>query len=331
VAEPEVSVVLPTHDRNHFLVQALTSVLWQVGPELEVIVVDDGSTSDPRGLVSTFEDDRVRVIQHRSSRGVSAARNTGAAAAVGSWLAFIDDDDLWAPGKLAAQLGAARTTGRSWICTSAVRVDIDLNVVSVYPARRPEKLVRQLRHWNYVPGGCSGVLVQRRSLPDNEPIFDTRLKHFEDWDLWIRLAEREPPAVVARPLVGYRLHPQNHSLEMDGMIEDLRIIEQRHATTVDWGAVHVYLGWLHYRAGRTKRALRHWASAASQGQAPAVASILYSIGEGSVSKLFPSRGRRRSRKNDWAREADMWLRPLRERALLPDEEPAEQRGPASQL
>lgn len=117
MAEPEVSVVLPTHDRNHFLVQALTSVLWQVGPELEVIVVDDGSTSDPREVVSTFEDDRVRVIQHRSSRGVSAARNTGAAAAAGSWLASSTTTTYglrtrsrlcWAPPGRRADLGSAR-------------------------------------------------------------------------------------------------------------------------------------------------------------------------------------------------------------------------------
>lgn len=198
-------------------------------------------------------------------------------------------------------------------------MNIDLNVISVYLARPSEKLMPQLRHWNYVPGGCSGVLVHRRYLPGDEPVFDTRLNHFEDWDLWIRLAKRGPPAVVTRPLVGYRLHPENKSLDMDGMIADLRIIEQRHATTVDWGAVHVYLGWLHYRSGRTERALRHWASAATRGQVASVASILYSIGEGSVSKLFPSHVTRRSRQNAWAREADLWLSRLRRQVLPPSQ------------
>jgi glycosyltransferase involved in cell wall biosynthesis len=318
-------VVIPTRDRDRFLTQALTSVLWQRGVELEVIVVDDGSTDDPSDVVAGFKDDRIRVIRHASVRGVSVARNTGIAAAVGDWLAFIDDDDVWAPSKLAAQLDAAKATGRSWSCTSAVRVDTDLNVISVYPAKPAEMLARQLRQWNYVPGGCSSVLVHRTSLPGKEPIFDTRLKHFADWDLWIRLASREPPAVVAEPLVGYRLHPHNKALETEGMIEDLCIIEDNRAIRVDRGAVHVYLGWLHYRAGRTRRALRSWAAAAAQGHASTVANILYSIGRGSVSRLFPSRPASRSTS---ANEAERWLGRLRGVSPLPMKD-LQQRAPGS--
>jgi glycosyltransferase involved in cell wall biosynthesis len=279
--------------------------------DLEVIVVDDGSTVDTRDVVSAFEDERIRVIRHESARGVSAARNTGAAAATGDWLAFIDDDDLWAPDKLVAQLGAARTTGRRWIYTSALRVDIDLNVINVYRARLPEELVAQLRRWNYVPGGCSGVLAHRDAFPDGELIFDDRFTQFADWDLWIRLAERGLPGVVAKPLVGYRIHTRNESLKTDGMIRELRLIERRHATHVDWGAINVYLGWLHFRSGRIQPALKHWTSAASQGQSPAVAGILYSIGKGRVSSLLTRHRNPRSEKDAWAREAEAWLSALR--------------------
>ncbi len=103
----DVSVVIPTRNRSTLLAMALRSVFHQQDVELEVIVVDEASTDDTSTMLATIGDARVRVIRNDAPHGVSAARNSGAAEARGEWLAFLDDDDLWAPTKLARQIHAA--------------------------------------------------------------------------------------------------------------------------------------------------------------------------------------------------------------------------------
>jgi len=106
-----VSVVIPTRDRWELLPRAVRSVLAQEHAELHVVVVDDGSVS-PAPRDGVFADPRVQVVRRKRSGGVAAARNAGLERARGGWVAFLDDDDIWAPAKLAAQLAAARAVGR---------------------------------------------------------------------------------------------------------------------------------------------------------------------------------------------------------------------------
>ena len=109
----DVSVVVPTRNRSALLALTLHSVFRQQDVDLEVIVVDDASADDTAAVLRTIADPRLRLIRHETSQGVSAARNRGAAQARGEWIAFLDDDDLWAPAKLALQLRAARASGAS--------------------------------------------------------------------------------------------------------------------------------------------------------------------------------------------------------------------------
>ncbi|HEX6207479.1 MAG TPA: glycosyltransferase family 2 protein, partial [Actinomycetota bacterium] len=109
---PEISAIVPTHNRAGLLTTTLRTVLWQRDVSLEVVVVDDGSSDATADLVEGLGDPRVRLVRHDAPRGVSTARNRGASEARGDWLAFCDDDDLWAPDKLARQLAAARDGDR---------------------------------------------------------------------------------------------------------------------------------------------------------------------------------------------------------------------------
>src|ERR1044071_8329951 len=117
-----VSVIIPTRDRAHLLFRTLQSVLAQSIENLEVMVVDDGSV-DANGAVAAAADPRVRVIRNQEPTGVSVARNRGIAAARGVWIAFCDDDDLWAPNKLQQQLNAADRAGANWAYAGDVNVD----------------------------------------------------------------------------------------------------------------------------------------------------------------------------------------------------------------
>ena len=100
----KVSVIIPTYNRTEYVTQAIDSVLAQTYMDYEIIVVDDGSTDKTREVLEPYMDKITYIYQENT--GVSAARNTGIKAAKGEWIAFLDSDDEWLPGKLAVQIRA---------------------------------------------------------------------------------------------------------------------------------------------------------------------------------------------------------------------------------
>jgi glycosyltransferase involved in cell wall biosynthesis len=112
MTEPEVSVVIPTRNRWPMLsTHALPSALAQEDVDLEIVVVDDASGDGTAARVAELGDPRVRVVRNETNRRLPASRNVGAEEARGTWLAFLDDDDLWSPRKLRAQLDVAQASG----------------------------------------------------------------------------------------------------------------------------------------------------------------------------------------------------------------------------
>ncbi|HZB70976.1 MAG TPA: glycosyltransferase family A protein, partial [Acidimicrobiales bacterium] len=128
---PDISVVVPTRDRRHLLLRTLRSVRAQRDVDLEVIVVVDGSSDGSADAVRALGDERISVLCLPDRVGVAAARNVGLGSARAPWVAFLDDDDLWAPDKLAAQLDVAAGDGTiGWVCGGSLTVDEELRIVS---------------------------------------------------------------------------------------------------------------------------------------------------------------------------------------------------------
>lgn len=217
VAAPSVSVVVPCHNAAPWIEATLTSVLAQGWPGLEVIVVDDGSADDSADRVSrSFP--QVRLLR-QANAGVAAARNAGLKAATGDWVAFVDADDHWLPGKLGAQMALlaanpqARMACAPWyVWTSddphppaawltAAGVADALPRVGLGPSGwiYPELLLSCIV-WT------STVVAERRLLLELGG-FDERLKVGEDYDLWLRASRRTPIVRADRPLALYRQHP----------------------------------------------------------------------------------------------------------------------------
>src|SRR5688500_12055006 len=96
-SSPAVSVVIPTYNRAQFLPRAISSALSQEGVDLELLVVDDHSTDGTQQLLGTFGDPRLRTFRNERNEGVSRSRNWAIQEARGRWIAFLDDDDVWAP------------------------------------------------------------------------------------------------------------------------------------------------------------------------------------------------------------------------------------------
>jgi glycosyltransferase involved in cell wall biosynthesis len=309
-----ITAVIPTHDRAGLLATTLRTVLWQRDVSLEVIVVDDGSTDETPTTVKQLRDPRVRFLRNERPEGVSAARNRGAAEARTSWLAFCDDDDLWAPDKLARQLAAAQTVGSAWAYGGAVHVNIHLAVLSAMRPPAPARLVSILPGWNLMPGGSSNVIVRTDTFRAVGG-WDPGLVNLADWDLWARLAREGHPACVDGPLVGYRIHPGNASRDTGLILREARILDGRYGAKVDYGELHHYLSWVHLRSGHRRPAARHLALAAARGQALAVTRVLAHIARRRMARLAVLRAKRPLEADDWIAEAETWVTPLRDADL----------------
>ena len=270
---PSVTAVVPTRDRVGMLARTLACVLAQRDVELEVVVVDEGSTDATPALLASLGD-RVRTVRHDEPRGLPAARNAGLAVAHGKWVAFCDDDDLWAPDKLAAQLDAAAATGAGWCACGSVNVDVDDRVVG---AHRPVggEVHRRLQAGNLVPGGGSGIAAER-ALLEHVGGFDETLRASEDYDCWIRLAAESPLAAVDRPLLAYRVWPGTMSTDVGRQRANHAIVTARHAGD-DLDAEEVraadlrfrqYLARRHVTAGRRWDGFRDYLAIAARHRLP---------------------------------------------------------------
>jgi glycosyltransferase involved in cell wall biosynthesis len=301
---PRVSVVTPTRNRHDMLSGALSSALGQRGVELEVIVVDDGS--DPPVSVALVSDPRLRVVHHQSSVGVSAARNTGIEQARAQWIAFLDDDDLWAPDKLSLQLAAAEAADAAWAYGGDVTVDEGLRVISGGPPPTPEQVVADLETYNSVPAGASNVIVRTDALRAVGP-FDPSLKTSEDWDMWIRLNRCcGPPASVPRPLVACRMHASNVLPDLRAIVDEPDLLAARYGLSLERAAPLRRAAWACLRAGRRIDAVRYYGQAVALGDIASVARAVAALVHPAARRSAPH-GIRQRPNDSWARVAQVWL------------------------
>ena len=164
MTRPAVTVVVPTHDRAATLPRLLRTVLGQTFTDLELVVVDDGSTDDTAAVLAQCTDPRLTTVRHPEALGVSSARNSGTRIASGRYVAWCDDDDVWAPHKLELQLAALEATpGARWCNGGAAHVDADLRLLRTRPCPDPTTVGVDLLRVNVVTGGGSGVLAERGS------------------------------------------------------------------------------------------------------------------------------------------------------------------------
>jgi glycosyltransferase involved in cell wall biosynthesis len=306
-------VVVPTHDRKDWLRLTLATVLWQEDVDIEAIVVDDGSTDGTADMVLGLGDPRISLVRHERPRGVSASRNHGAEKATGEWIAFVDDDDLWAPDKLRRQVEVASVSGRDWSYAGSVNVGEDLRIIHGVPPPPPDAVAELIFRYNAVPGGGSNVVARRDTFRSVGP-FDLRLKNTEDWEMWMRLAELGSPACVPDPLIARRIHGSNSSLDIAEVLTGVRWIEAQHGTKVDRGSLHRWFAESCLRTGLHARALGHLAIAVRHGQARGVVDDIGAI----LRRRLRSRNHpgpsREGPHPEWVALAEPWLALVRRMA-----------------
>lgn len=237
-AREAVTVVIPSHNRLHLLFRTLDSVLRQRGVDVEVVVVDDGSSDGTAEAIEALHAENVRLVRHDQSKGVSAARNAGLELARTPWVAFVDDDDIWAPDKLHSQIRAiAGNSSAAWSSVGAIHLDSDLNVMFYDDRARSGDVSSSLMRGSGVPGGGSGVLASA-GLSREVGAFDEEISILADWDFYLRLSLRSPVAAVRRPLVGYYVHLDSMYHNSDGILAEFEYLEHKYSA---WPGVRMQI------------------------------------------------------------------------------------------
>jgi glycosyltransferase involved in cell wall biosynthesis len=207
-----VSVVIPLFDGRRFLAAALDSVLAQLYRPIEIIVVDDGSRDGGAEVARSYPG--VQVVSQPNA-GNAAARNAGIARARGELVAFLDQDDLWAPHKLERQVGRMTVERALGYTVAHHRFFFEPGVAR--PAwLRPELVDRN------VPAFVPGALLARAELFERVGVFDPRLRSGSDTDWFVRCREaRVPMALLEELLLFRRIHGRNLSADAGAGSGDL--------------------------------------------------------------------------------------------------------------
>ena len=220
-----VSVIVPSYNAMAFVGQAVKSALDSPGLDVEVIEVDDGSTDGTLTVLKQF-DGRVRTVRQERG-GPYRARNLGAHLARGSWLAFLDADDDWLPGKLAAQLKLADEH------VDLVYTDrLNFGNLSRVKERQSESVTlhdgdifEPLLLGNFIT--LSSVLI-RKSAFEKLGGFAVDRRGVQDWDMWLRYAASGGlVALCSEPLTRYRIHAEQMTNDLEERAADREAVLRR--------------------------------------------------------------------------------------------------------
>ncbi len=213
MSAPLITVVIPVWNGEESIERTLASALAQTVTDIEVLVINDGSTDSTVERVQRCSDPRVH-LHHFSNAGLAASRNRGIKLAKGEFLAFLDADDLWLPHKLARQLSALREHAEAALAygfSDCVDAD-DRYIGHGSHLEHSGRVYERLLVANALDNG-STPLVRAAAL-GTSGVFDETLPAAEDWDLWLRLAWHFDVRCVPEVLTLYRVHGQSMSANL---------------------------------------------------------------------------------------------------------------------
>jgi glycosyltransferase involved in cell wall biosynthesis len=216
IKNPTVSVIIPTYNRANLIEKAIGSVLNQTYQDFEIIVIDDGSTDNTREIIRSFKDKRVKYVKkYKKNKGSSVARNIGIKIARGKYFALLDSDDEWLPEKLDKQIKILQDGSPELGVVYSNLCYIDENGKNMNKLRNPKKegyIYEDLLGENYV--GPPSTLLIRKECFHQVGLFDNLLNAMEDWDMWIRIAKYYRFSLIKIPIVKYRLHSNQLSINL---------------------------------------------------------------------------------------------------------------------
>jgi glycosyltransferase involved in cell wall biosynthesis len=268
-----VSVIIPTYNHAQFLPDAIESVFQQVYGNVEILVIDDGSTDETRAVIEKYGS-RIRYVWQQN-QGLSAARNTGLRLAEGEFIALLDADDMYEPKFLSTLVDILQTFPElDGVHCAAQTVDVSNKPLPqrIGKAVKPEAFQATLLDGGYFPPLC--MVACRYCYEQLDQLFDESLTASEDWDMWLRFSQRYSILGIEEPLVRYRVVPGSMSRDPERMIRNRTAVLQKYfaekkspgpGKSVDYrralGKSHLRGVIEHLQAGNERQAYNHFRDA----------------------------------------------------------------------
>lgn len=202
---PKVSVVIPAYNKADLTVYAVESVLKQTYSNVEIIVIDDGSTDQTRDRLAAFGS-RIKYV-HKENGGACSARNAGIRLAQGDYVAFLDCDDLYADSKIQKCVDyLQRHPNAGLVHTDAYFIDAKGSITGQYAHRKSQmcqgQIAAELILGNFI---CNSTPVIRKKCFESAGLFDESFFIPADWDMWLRVSEVAQVGYIDEPLTRYRV------------------------------------------------------------------------------------------------------------------------------
>ena len=220
--ESMVSVIIPSYNREKTIKKAIDSVLNQTWNDLEVIVVDDGSTDNTSQVISEIKDDRLKYV-HQENAGACVARNRGINLASGEIIAFHDSDDLWRVDKLEKEMEALQKSGADVVFCKLVRYNPD-GSTTYMPSDCKEGLLNPIR--NLFGIGTQTLLAKREVFTQER--FDEEMPRFQEFELLYRISKRHSIYCVDEGLVDYYVGADSISSNPKKVYNACKLINEKH-------------------------------------------------------------------------------------------------------
>lgn len=217
-----ISVVLPSYNRAHILPRAIESILGQTYKDIELIIVDDGSSDNTAEVVGRFSDSRIVYVRQENA-GACAARNNGIAHARGDYIAFQDSDDIWHQDKLEKQLATLQNTG----------ADVVFCRMNRMVGGEKVGLVSDYFHEGFLPKDEVPMSIGTQTLVGKSEVFmqerfDSEMPRFQEFEMLVRAQKSFSIYCMEEPLVDYLLQKDSISANVSSIMAAWRLILKKH-------------------------------------------------------------------------------------------------------
>jgi len=224
-SNPLISVIIPAFNRDSFLMRSINSAFNQNYKPLEIIVVDDGSRDHTEQLMADYCKTHTNVlyVRHDHNRGAQAARNTGIQLSHGDYIAFLDSDDEWMTGKLEKQISLIKSSCSNIgaVYSGFIQVHADGRPTKEQiPCFKGEIYKTALKGWI----ADMNTLLVRKDILETSGLLDERIRSYQEWDLYIRLAKVTEFDFVCEPLAIYHIH-HKPTISGDKMLDALGYLD----------------------------------------------------------------------------------------------------------
>lgn len=271
-----VSVIIPTYNAGNHLPATIDSVLGQTAKDIEVIVIDDGSTDNTKEIIKPYLN-RINYI-YQQNRGPSSARNRGISCVKGDYIAFLDADEIWIREKLEIQLNfLGENPEYAMVYTDLLRVDKKKNLTFPFLkgriAAKSGYIFKELITNNFIP---TTTVVAKRECFDRVGLFDESLRSVEDRDMWLRIAQEYKIGFIETPTVIAEVHDAGLSSDREEALKSQIYVIKKYGKVSDaethqliistLSSLYFQLGYFYFDKGLYQKARKNFRNSLSYGK-----------------------------------------------------------------